>query len=100
MSSIGLPGLDALLRGAIIGGVVAPVGLWLAWRVAAGLTRWRRVGLAAAAGYGGLALLSGSATLIFERADVQDEAVFGALIVGALVLVLAAPILAFFTPRS
>lgn len=99
MSDIGLPGLDALLRGAVIAAVVAPVSLWLAWRVAAGLPRRRRVGLAAAASYGGVALAAGGASL-FERAHLQDEVVVGAMIIGLLVLVLAAPILFFFTPRS
>jgi len=99
MSDINFSGLDALLRGAIIAVVVAPGALWLSWRAAAGLPRRRRVGLAAAAAYGGVALLAGGASL-FERAHLQDEMVFGALIIGLLVLALAAPILFFFTPRS
>jgi hypothetical protein len=99
MSDISFAGLDALLRGAIVAVAVAPTALWLAWRGAAGLPRRRRIGLAVAAAYGGVALLAGGASLL-ERAHLQDEVVFGALIVGLLVLIIAAPILSFFTPRS
>jgi hypothetical protein len=89
---------DALIRGAIIAGLVAPVALWLAWRAGAGLRRARRVGLAAAAAYGGVALLAGAAA-VFERADLVDEMLSSALVIGVLMLVVAAPILFLLSPR-
>ena len=100
MSSIGLSGLDAMLRGALVAAVIAPAGLWLAWRAARGLPRGRRVVLAAAAAYGAAAGLGCLYSLVFERYAYQDEAQAGALVVALPLLVVIAPIFYLFTPRS
>jgi hypothetical protein len=100
MSDIALHGLEAMLRGALLGAVVAPAGLWAAWRAGAGLPRRRRIGLAVAAAYCGVALAAIAYAPAFERTAFQDEALFGALVVAIPLLLLTIPFFLIFTPRA
>ena len=91
MSDFVLRGVEAMLGGALLGAVVAPAGLWVAWRAGAGLPRRRRIGLALAA----VAYTSTSGTTTF-----QDEALLVALLVALPLLLLAIPLILIFTPRA
>ena len=73
MSDIALHGLEAMLRGALLSAVVAPAGLWAAWRAGAGLPRRRRIGLAVAAGYGGVALAAIAYAPAFESMSTRTR---------------------------
>ena len=100
MSDIGLPNLDALLHGAILGALAGPVALLLAWRLARGLPRLRRLVLAILGGAGGIACVAGAWSLLLERESYADEAMTGALLAGLVLLPLGAALLFFFTPRA
>ena len=100
MSDFVLRGVEAMLGGALLGAVVAPAGLWVAWRAGAGLPRRRRIGLALAAAYGGVALAAVAYTSTSGTTTFQDEALLVALLVALPLLLLAIPLILIFTPRA
>ena len=79
-----LHGLDAMAHGAIVALLGVPLATWLLWRLTPDLAppRWRRVLVIGLAGFGAVALAGLAYSLGFERTAWQDEAVFGALLVG------------------
>ncbi len=88
-----LPGLDALVRGAVLGLLVGPAAVLLCWRLAVGLAPKPRIALATLAGYGTAAALGLGYCLVFESSSYNDEALFGTLIIGGGAALLAALVL-------
>jgi hypothetical protein len=84
-----LPGLDALIRGAVAALLTMPPALFLFWRLGYPLgvgRRWPRAFLACWASYGAVAAVGATYAFAFERASLVDDTLAGVLIAGALLL--------------
>jgi hypothetical protein len=98
-----MAGLDAMLRGTIVAAVTMPLSLYLFWRLAYPLgvgRRWPRPLLACWASFGAIAAMGTLYASVFEYTSVMDDAMVGALIIGAVLLLPAFLLLLLIPPRK
>ncbi|MGG5821158.1 hypothetical protein [Falsiroseomonas sp. HW251] len=98
-----MAGLDALFRGAVGAVLATPIALFLFWQLTrpmVGTPRWLRPFLVCWASYGAVAAVCAIYAYGFERMSLVDDAMAGALIMGALILLPAFLLLLLVPPRK